>query len=62
MAFAPRVKLKTRLLGGGMEVMKTGLVCLYCMISVISVMSAKIIQVPGDFKTIQEGAIVFGLK
>jgi len=48
-----------RLLGGGMEVMKTGFVCLYCM---ISVMSAKIIQVPGDFKTIQEGAIVFGLK
>ena len=41
-----------RLLGGGMGVMKTVLACLYCM---ISVMSAKIIQVPGDFKTIQEG-------
>lgn len=35
-----------------MEMMKTGLVCSDCM---ISVMSAKIIQVPGDFKTIQEG-------
>ena len=56
MAFALRVKLKRRLLGGGMGVMRTVLVCLY------GVISTKIIEVPGHSKTIQEGGIVFGLK
>ena len=39
-----------------MGVMRTVLVCLY------GVISTKIIEVPGDSKTIKEGGVFFGLK